>query len=202
MYLYVLVYSFCSAVGHFAAWRWLAAQCPMAAIYIPAGYMIQLDKAGTKTAIVGTYDAGFCVDPGPNVLLRNSGGWVYSAPTSDGDETALSGTFTALEAFSKMPKGYQYDNQCGTRWTGTVGVAWGDLDNDGWLDLVYANKEGTNEVWRNLGGWSWQSASGLAPSCSNANDKCGFLSVRCMLHICSARSLRMHVRPDDFYVHA
>src|SRR2546426_6738770 len=42
------------------------------------------------------------------------------------------------------------------------GVACGDVDGDGWIDLYFCNLDGTNALFRNLGGWKFEDITASA----------------------------------------
>lgn len=64
---------------------------------------------------------------GPNVLLRNDGDWQFTDVTVE----------TGLDENNR-------------RWS--FACAWGDYNNDGWLDLYVANDFGRNNLYRNIEG--------------------------------------------------
>src|SRR5690606_5064904 len=43
-----------------------------------------------------------------------------------------------------------------------TGVALGDYDNDGWCDIYLCNREGSNALFRNLGGWRFTNVTDRA----------------------------------------
>ena len=51
------------------------------------------------------------------------------------------------------------------------GVAWFDMDDDGWLDLLVANDSGPNHVYRNLGGGRFEDVSYLSGAALDGNGR-------------------------------
>ena len=51
------------------------------------------------------------------------------------------------------------------------GVAWFDMDDDGWLDLLVANDSGPNHVYRNLGGGKFEDVSYLSGAALDGNGR-------------------------------
>src|SRR5689334_22677121 len=42
------------------------------------------------------------------------------------------------------------------------GVAFGDVDGDGWCDIYFCRLEGANVLYRNLGGWKFEDVTASA----------------------------------------
>ena len=87
----------------------------------------RVDAPGEDTALALPYPYHDATNGSPNVLFRNEGDGTFE------DVTTSSGLQVGNDRFS-------------------FSSSWGDLNNDGWLDLYVANDFGRNNLYRNLDG--------------------------------------------------
>ena len=82
-----------------------------------------------------------------NLQLTNAGGYTLVVTNIAGSATSQVASLTIDPTFKKITAGEVVSERLNSR-----GCAWGDYDNDGWVDLFVANRDGQNEsLFRNLG---------------------------------------------------